>query len=83
MHKEQIDMVLADVQMQEGTDGQELVAQLEAEKPSLKVLFSSGYTPESMFPDSSLLDGYHFLHKPYSPGELVQAVQECLQAEGK
>lgn len=72
-----VDLLLTDMVMPEGMNGRELADQLKLRKPDLKIIYTSGYSPEVMGTD---LDNRHvrFLQKPYPPPQLAQAVRECL-----
>jgi CheY-like chemotaxis protein len=72
-----VDLLLTDMVMPEGLSGRELAAQLKRRKPALKVIYSSGYSPESMGRDFGQSDTV-FLSKPYVPPQLAQAVRQCL-----
>jgi DNA-binding LytR/AlgR family response regulator len=62
--------------MPDGVNGHELALQLAAAKPSLKVIFTSGYT--SAFGDLPLADHVRFLPKPYKIQTLAKSVRDCL-----
>lgn len=74
-HQDQIDVVLTDMVMPEGMSGKDLADRLQARRPDLKVVFTSGYTAAGMNKD-----GVRFLQKPYSRETLTQAVRDCLDA---
>jgi CheY-like chemotaxis protein len=76
-HKEQIALVLTDLVMPGGLGGRALAGQLRAERPGLKVLFTSGYSKELAGRQFDLL-AEPFLQKPYSPRVLAEAVRNCL-----
>jgi CheY-like chemotaxis protein len=64
--------------MPDGLTGGELADQLRAQKPQLKVIFSSGYNVDlSRTNFVSRNDGFS-LPKPYEPQRLAQIVRECL-----
>ena len=42
-HKKKIDLLLSDLVLPDGMSGQELAKILQAEKPGLKVIYTSGY----------------------------------------
>ncbi len=77
-----IDLLLTDMVMPEGMTGRELADALRARKPDLKVIYTSGYSPEVMGRDSALRDSF-FLQKPYPPPRLAQVVRDCLDRPGR
>ena len=76
-HGGEIDLLLTDMVMPEGMTGRELADQLKKRKPSLKVIYTSGYSSEVMGRDDHPPD-IRFLQKPYPPPQLAQTVRECL-----
>jgi len=76
-HGERIDLLLTDMVMPEGIDGRELADRLTAEKPTLKVVYTSGYSPEAVA-KGHRFERANFLPKPYSPAALTQTVATCL-----
>jgi signal transduction histidine kinase len=72
----EIDVLFTDMVMPGGISGKELAALLRAERPGLKVLVTSGHTPD--FVDPELRQGVGFLPKPYSAAKLSKALQDCL-----
>jgi PAS domain S-box len=77
-----IDLLLTDMVMPEGLNGRELADQLKKRRPELKVIFSSGYSAESL--GRELTDGdTAFLPKPYLPPQLAQIVRQCLDTPKK
>ena len=79
-HKDEIDLLLTDMVMPEGMTGRELAERLQTEKPGIKVLYSSGYSPDVIGGSFKLPENSHFLAKPYHPPKLAQAVRECLDS---
>jgi PAS domain S-box-containing protein len=77
-HKDRIELLLTDMVMPEGMTGRELARQCQADKPSLKVLYSSGYSVEARSGEFRLADGVNFLPKPYAPSRLLKVVRDCL-----
>ena len=77
-HKEETDMLLTDMVMPEGLTGRDLAEKLQAEKPGIKVLYSSGYSPDVVGGYFKLPENSFFLPKPYHPPKLAMAVRECL-----
>jgi PAS domain S-box-containing protein len=77
-HAHEIDLLLTDMMMPEGISGWELAAKLQAERPSLKVIYTSGYSVDLLARDGELGEGVHFLPKPYQPHVLAKTVRDCL-----
>ncbi|HEY5550681.1 MAG TPA: response regulator [Opitutaceae bacterium] len=77
-HRDNIDLLLTDMVMPEGMTGIDLAGQLIAERPELKVIYTSGYSADIHGTDSSLPAGHRFLSKPYQSTVLVETVRETL-----
>lgn len=80
-HKNDISMLLTDMVMPDGISGGELAKQLRAQKPELKVVYTSGYSPELLNPGVEIQEGVNFLSKPYRPATLLRTLQNCLQSQ--
>jgi DNA-binding NtrC family response regulator len=78
MHKNEIDLLLADVVMPNGSSGRHLAEEFQAEQPELKVLYTSGYNLEALNANGSLDEGVNFIQKPYRPEQLLSAVDAVL-----
>jgi FixJ family two-component response regulator len=52
--------------------GKELAARLQARRPGLKVVFTSGYA------NDTTIGGAAFLQKPFSPSRLASLVRDVL-----
>ena len=76
-NKDSIDLLLTDVIMPL-MSGRELADKLLKEKPSLKVLYFSGYTDDSIVQHGVLDEGMEFLQKPYTHVELAKKVKSIL-----
>ncbi|MDI1250775.1 MAG: PAS domain S-box protein [Lacunisphaera sp.] len=74
-----IDLLLTDLVMPDGVGGRELAAQLAVDKPGLPVIYTSGYSTELASKGLKLKDGDKFLAKPFTPLQLLEAVQTSLQ----
>jgi len=80
---DKIDLLLTDMVMPEGMSGQELAKTLLALKPSLRVIYTSGYSLDLMEKDSTVKAGIAFLQKPYHPHELAEFVRQVLDVRIK
>ena len=76
--KEKIDLLLTDVVMPDGMTGRDLAEKVQAERPGLKAIFTSGYSADIVGKDFIIQDGLNFLQKPYAPQKLVRMVRNCL-----
>ena len=79
-HEGSIDLLLADLVMPGGMSGVELASALQARRKDLKVIFTTGYSPEAagrvlagVDPEKMVL-----LRKPYGPRELAGAIRDVL-----
>jgi two-component system, cell cycle sensor histidine kinase and response regulator CckA len=70
-------LLITDVVMP-GMNGQVLMERLLELRPSIKVLFTSGYTANVIVHHGVLREGIEFLAKPYSLDLLAQRVREVL-----
>jgi len=72
-----IDMLLTDVMMPGGT-GPELFRRLAATRPSLRVLFMSGYAEQDLFDRAAIDRAAPFLEKPFTVESLTARVRSVL-----
>ena len=77
-HAGVIDLVLTDMVMPGGMSGRDLAVKLQAQHPSTRVVFTSGYNMEDKHTDFFRKGGVLFLQKPYTRDTLTKAVRECL-----
>ena len=77
-HSASIDLLLTDMVLPQGITGRDLARRLQAAKPGLKVLYSTGYTSEQA--GEGLQEGVNFIQKPYSPAKLIETVRRSLDA---
>jgi len=68
---DQVSLVVLDLTMPR-LSGQDTYRRLKEIRPSIRVLFSSGYSAEHL---AELESGFGFISKPYLPAELLEAVR--------
>jgi PAS domain S-box-containing protein len=73
-----IDLLLTDVVMPR-LSGPELARELSAQRPSLRVLFVSGYAGTGMTPEESALVAKTHLDKPFTAGALLEKIRSVLE----
>jgi CheY-like chemotaxis protein len=76
--RESIDLLLTDVILPGALTGRALSDAAHKLRPKLKVLFSSGYTQNSIDHQGKLDPGVQFLPKPFRRTELAAKVREVL-----
>jgi two-component system, cell cycle sensor histidine kinase and response regulator CckA len=77
-----VDLLLTDVVMRQ-MNGRELARVLTASRPSLRVLYMSGYTEEALVRQGVLEPGPQFVQKPLSVRGLLARVREVLDADAQ
>jgi two-component system cell cycle sensor histidine kinase/response regulator CckA len=78
-HEGAIDLLLTDVVMR-GMSGRELADRVVARRPGLRVLYTSGYTDDTMVQHGVLHGEIAFIHKPFTPTGLMQKIRDLLDA---
>jgi two-component system, cell cycle sensor histidine kinase and response regulator CckA len=74
---ERVDLLITDLVLPH-MSGRDLAAELERRQPALKVLYSSGYTEDTIVQHGVVDAGVNFLAKSYVPTELARRVREVL-----
>jgi two-component system, cell cycle sensor histidine kinase and response regulator CckA len=76
-----IDLLLSDVVMP-GMNGRELSERLLSSRPTMKVLFTSGYPADTIIRHGIEHATTSYLEKPYLPDELARKVRDVLDSPG-
>ncbi len=80
-HQGPIDILVTDLVMP-GLNGRELAERLRAERPTIKVLYVSGYTEDTVVRHGVAEGTEAFLPKPFSAEVLARKVRQVLGREG-
>ncbi len=76
---EKVSLILSDVIMP-GKNGREILEEVRLIKPSVNVLFISGYTANVMHEKGIFEEGMDFIAKPFDKNELLRKVRGVLDA---
>jgi two-component system cell cycle sensor histidine kinase/response regulator CckA len=79
-HSGRIHLLLTDILMP-GMNGGELARRLLLVRPSIRVIFMSGYSDQAIQTNGILTPGATFLQKPFSVDELNCRLREALASE--
>src|SRR5581483_9069890 len=75
-HEGEIDLLFTDMVLSDGMTGRDLAETLQAEKPEMKVIFTSGYSLDVVEQDFGLRKGAPFLQKPFHPQALARMIRQ-------
>jgi two-component system, cell cycle sensor histidine kinase and response regulator CckA len=73
-----VDLLLTDLVMPGAMTGWQLADRLREEDGKLKVVYTSGYSPEVAGEELPWAAGSRYLRKPFAPRELVRTLRDCL-----
>ncbi|MEQ1858658.1 MAG: response regulator [Chthoniobacteraceae bacterium] len=77
-----IDLLVTDMVMPGGLSGKEVAERITIDRPSVKVIFSSGYSTDLFGGRIDLPAGHDYLPKPYRSQDLLNAVHRLLSFDG-
>jgi signal transduction histidine kinase/ActR/RegA family two-component response regulator len=80
---QEINLLFTDLMMPGGMNGRLLADEALRRKPSLKILFTSGYSDDEISHDGRLDDGVLLLAKPYRKSDLARMIRSVLAADMK
>ncbi len=72
-----IDLLITDIVMPE-MNGRDLAEEIMAFRPDIRVIFMSGYPADIVAQRGVLVQGMHFLQKPFSLHALAAKLKEAL-----
>jgi PAS domain S-box-containing protein len=78
---EPFDLLFTDVILSGGMTGRQLADAVAKHRPRLKVLYTSGYTDNSIVHHGRLDQGVLLLTKPYRKAQLAQMIRQALMGE--
>lgn len=73
-----VDVLFMDLVLPGEMSGPEVARQAQRSQPELKVLYTSGYTRNTIVHHGRLEEGMHLLGKPYNKEDLAQEIRELL-----
>ena len=79
-HRKKIDLLFTDMILPDGMGGRNWREILQASKPALKVIYTSGYDAGKLSHVSALREGLNFIQKPFHARKLAETVHDCLHA---
>jgi PAS domain S-box-containing protein len=79
--REPLHLLLTDVVLAKGMSGRELAERVRALRPTLKVLFVTGYTSDAIILHDLLEQGLTLIQKPFTSELLGHKVREVLDAK--
>jgi CheY-like chemotaxis protein len=80
---ERVDILFTDVVLPQGMNGRALAIEAAALRPTLPVLFTTGYARNAIIHDGRLDPDVQFLAKPYTQQDLAQKLRAVLDAGAK
>jgi len=82
VHRDRIALLFTDLTMPENLNGIDLGRRLLADRPGLKVIYTSGYTGNLEDQrDLRLVEGANFIRKPFKPAALASIIRSHLDGK--
>jgi PAS domain S-box-containing protein len=76
---DRVDLLFTDVGLPGGTNGRELAEAAVATRPSLKVLFTTGYASRAVVRDGTVDPGIDMIGKPFTLKEIALKLRDVLE----
>ena len=80
-HAQEIGLLFTDLVMPDGLDGLELCRRLKQNRPSLRMIITTGYPSNRIKLAQLASEDITFLPKPFSSEELATAVRRCIDKQ--
>ncbi|MDR3458332.1 MAG: response regulator [Verrucomicrobiae bacterium] len=77
-HAAEINLLVTDMIMPGGMSGRQLADNLLRDRNDLKVIYTTGYSPDTISQNLVLEEGVNFLPKPYHSEKLIQIIRRRL-----
>jgi len=77
------DLLFTDIILPDGLNGRQLAAEVAKRRPSLRVLYTSGYAEHAIEQLGGLGPGIALLSKPYRKADLARRIRETLAGAGR
>lgn len=81
--RNQVDLLLTDMVMPGSANGLDVARHCLADKPELKVIYTSGYSSELFASNVKLREGVNYLPKPYLSSRLSAIIRNALDPDSK
>jgi CheY-like chemotaxis protein len=78
---DEIVLMLTDMVMPRGISGRDLALRLLTDNPALKVVYTSGYSPDLFDTNLVLEPGINYLPKPYTSATLAEILRNALTVD--
>ena len=81
--RNQVDLLLTDMVMPGSANGLDVARHCLADKPDLKIIYTSGYSSELFASNVMLREGVNYLPKPYLSSRLSAIIRNALDPDSK